>query len=477
VSTRIFYRLLLALTLPLALSSCSITLPETQVDARTAPQWQAPLPHQGAVGALTSWWQEQGDPELVALIEAAQAAAPSVAQALSRIEAARALQAATSAVLLPNINAAIAGTRSVTQPGVPLASSAQAGLQASWELDLVGANRAASRAAQAQIEGAQAQWHDARVSVAAEVANLYFGSHTCQALLALAQQDAASRTETARLSDAMAKAGLMPASGAALAHAGAAESRSRATQQTAQCDLAIKALVALTAMPEADLRQRMTRSRAAPAQPKPLAVTAVPAQTITQRPDVFAAERALVVSSVEVGVAKAQRYPRLNLSGSIGRLRYDSEGTTTNLNTWSFGPLVLSLPVFDGGQRAANVTAAQARYFEAVTLYRAVVRQAVREVEEALVNLQATEARRDDASVSERGYKQLLAATQARHGQGLASVMELEDARRMALASESTQLALQLERQRAWVALYRALGGGFDPRATAVSVNQPFVAP
>ena len=477
MSTSIFHRLLQAIILSLALSACAITLPETQVDAQTAQQWQAPLPHQGAVGTLSKWWQEQGDPELLKLIEAAQAAAPSVAQALSRIEAARALQAASAAVLLPNVNAALAGSRSVTQPGLPLASSVQAGLQASWELDLVGANRAASRAAQAQVEGAQAQWHDARVSIAAEVANLYFGLHSCQAVLALAQQDAPSRAETARLSDAMAQAGLMPSSTAALAHAAAAESRSRATQQAAQCDLMVKALVALTALPEPELRQRMTRARASPAQPKPLAVAAVPAQTITQRPDVFAAERALVVASVEVGVAKAQRYPRLNLSGSIGRLHYDSEGVTTNLNTWSFGPLVLSLPVFDGGQRAANVTAAQARYGEAVTLYRAVVRQAVREVEEALVNLQATEARRDDAAVSERGYKQLLAATQARHAQGLASVMELEDARRMALASESTQLALQLERQRAWVALYRALGGGFDPDATAVSLNQPFVAP
>jgi NodT family efflux transporter outer membrane factor (OMF) lipoprotein len=472
-----FYRPLYAIALPLALSACAITLPETQVDAQTALQWQTPLPHQGAVVSLSSWWRQQGDPELVALIEAAQAAAPSVAQALSRIEAARALQAATRAVLLPNVNAALAGARSVSQPGLPLASSVQAGLQASWELDLVGANRAASRAAQAQVEGAQAQWHDARVSVAAEVANLYFGLHTCHALLELAQQDAASRAESARLSDAMARAGLMPSSSAALASASAAESRSRATQQAAQCDLTLKALVALTALPEPDLRQRMARSRAAPAQPTPMAVREVPAQTITQRPDVFTAERALVVASVEVGVAKAQRYPRLNLSGSIGRMRYDSVGVTTNLDTWSFGPLVLSLPVFDGGQREANVTAAQARYGEAVTLYRAVVRQAVREVEEALVNLQATQARRDDASVSERGYAQLLAATQARHAQGLASMMELEDARRLALASASAQLALQLERNRAWVALYRALGGGFAPDATTVSVNQTTVAP
>jgi outer membrane protein TolC len=139
----------------------------------------------------------------------------------------------------------------------------------------------------------------------------------------------------------------------------------------------------------------------------------------------------------------------------------DLEGTT-----WSFGPLAINLPLFDGGQRAAAVTASEANYAAVVMAYRAKVRQAVREVEEALMNLQSTEARTQDAKVSTQGYAETLAATQARFGQGLASLVELEDARSNALASESAQLGLALERNRAWVALYRALGGGFEPQAT-----------
>jgi NodT family efflux transporter outer membrane factor (OMF) lipoprotein len=472
-----FYRFISVTVIMLALSACAITLPEPEIAAQAAPQWQAPLPHQGDVGSLSQWWHQHGDPQLITLIEAAQTAAPSVAQALSRIEAARALATAAGAALLPNVNASFAAGRNVSQPKVPLASSFQAGLQAGWELDLVGANRAASRAAQARIEGTQAQWHEARVWVAAEVANLYYSLRTCHQLLNVAQQDAASRARTAHLSDVSAQAGFIASSTAALAHGGAAESRSRVTQQAAQCDLDLKALVALTAMPEPELRIKMAAALAASANAAPIIIATVPAQTVSQRPDVYAAEREVAVASVEVGVAKAQRYPRLTLMGSIGRLRYGSEGVNADLGTWSLGPLALSVPLFDGGQRVANVAAAQARYTEAVAVYRGKVRQAVREVEEALVNLHSTESRRVDAELSTHGYTQLLAATQARHAQGLASVLEVEDARRTAWASESAQLVLKLERNRAWVALYRALGGGFEPAAPLVSLNSPMFAP
>jgi outer membrane protein TolC len=149
-------------------------------------------------------------------------------------------------------------------------------------------------------------------------------------------------------------------------------------------------------------------------------------------------------------------------------LRYSSGAADTDLTTWSFGPLALSVPLFDGGQRKANVVAAEARYTEAVVVYRGKVRQAVREVEDALVNLQSIEARREDAEVSTRGYAESLAATQARYAQGLASLVELEDARRMGLGSQSAQLALTLERKRAWVSLYRALGGGFSNTAESL---------
>ena len=93
----------------------------------------------------------------------------------------------------------------------------------------------------------------------------------------------------------------------------------------------------------------------------------------------------------------------------------------------------------------------------------------MREVEEALVQLQSTDARKQDSAVSTQGYAESLAATQSRYGQGLANLVELEDARRSALASQSAQLALALERNRAWVALYRAVGGGFEPDLTSKS--------
>jgi len=450
----------------LALSACSTFMPPTQVEAVTPDQWYAPLPHHGSVGALTDWWQQQGDPLLVDLINAAQGVSPTVSQALARVETARAQQAAAFGALVPNVGAQLAGSRGVAQLDLPMTTTQQLGLQAAWEIDLVGANRAVRRAAQANVEGSQAQWHDARVSVAAEVANLYWSLSTCQQQLALAQRDTASRQETARLTEINAKAGFLAPSVAAMARASAADGSSRATQQNALCELDTKALVALTAIPEPDLKEKLAVALAKPAQDASIFIASVPAKTIRQRPDVFSAERDVMVASAQVGNAKAQRLPRLTLAGSIAGTRMTTNGVDLEGTTWSIGPLAINLPLFDGGQRAAAVTASQANYASAVTAYRAKVRQAVREVEEALVNLHSAEARTQDARVSTQGYAETQAATQTRFGQGLASLVELEDARRNALASESAQLGLALERNRAWVALYRALGGGFEPQAS-----------
>lgn len=453
----------------LLLSACAGFMPPTQVDSAVAAGWQAPLPHQGTVSNLAQWWQAQGDPLMVELITAAQAVSPSVSQSLARIEAARANQALARSALLPNVLAQAGVSRAVIQPAMPVATTSQAGLQAAWELDVVGANRAVSNAAVANLEGSQAQWHDARVSVAAEVANLYYSLSTCTQQLLLAQRDAASRAETARLTEINANAGFLAPSLAAMARASAADGKSRATQQSAQCDVDIKGLVALTAMSEPVLRQKIAVAPVNSAVDAPIFIASVPAQTISQRPDVFAAERDVIVASAQVGSAKAQRLPRLSLNGSIGAMRVSSGGVDQDGTTWSFGPLAVSLPLFDGGQRVAAVRSAEANYAASVVAYRGKVRQAVREVEEALVNLQSTAARTQDAKVSTQGYAESLAATQSRFGQGLASLVELEDARRNALASESAQLGLRLERNRAWVALYRALGGGFDPGAAAAA--------
>ncbi len=452
---------LLTCCVAISLAGCATTAPPATVPLAPAPQWQAPLAHNGNLGDLSQWWQSVGDPLLVQLVQAAQSASPTIASARSRVLQSRAERAIAGAALLPVLDASASATRGRTQPGTPVASNLQAGVLASWELDLFGANRLASEAAQARLESDQAQWHDARVTVAAEVANRYFDQRACEQQAGNTEMDAASRAQTSRLTELSSRAGFTAPAMAALARASAAEANSRATQQRLLCVLDVKALVALTDVAEPELLQKLA---AAPTDLSPgagFAISSVPAQALAQRPDLFSAARLLAAASAEVGSADAQRYPRLGLSGSVGAARYRAGGRNDDFTSWSIGPLSLSVPLFDGGRRAAGVQAAQARYDEAAFLYRASARQAVREVEEALVNLQSTAARSDDARQADSGYRASLAATQALYQSGLASLLELEETRRTALAAANAVVNIRRERIQAWIALYRAVGGGW----------------
>jgi NodT family efflux transporter outer membrane factor (OMF) lipoprotein len=449
--------------MPLFLSACSIFSPPREVDAPPPEQWHVPLPHDGSVSNLKQWWQQQNDPLLVELIDAAQKVSPTIASARSRIEQARAVRTAAGAGLLPAFDLAANGTRSNGQPPItPTNTTVQRGLQMAWEIDVFGAGRDTWRSARARHAGARAGWHEARVSVAAEVAEQYFGLRACEKMLEISKADAASRAETARLSELSAKAGFTAPATAALARASAAEGNARATQQQAQCDIAVKILTALTAVPEPMLRTRLEGGTGRLPQAAPVAIETLPAKLLAQRPDVFTAEMEVAAAIGDVGSAQAQRFPRIGLSGFVGRTRFTAAGTTSDSDTWSVGPLSVSLPVFDGGRRAANVDAANARYDEAVANYRATARRAVREVEEALVNLRSTGLRSDDARTSVEGYRASFVGTEARYQGGLASLVELEDARRLRLAAELSEVALQRERLSGWIALYRAAGGGWS---------------
>lgn len=455
------HRSLVAAALTLALAACSTTPPPAQVPAAAPPGWQAPLPHGGSVEDLARWWARVDDPLLVELIESAQAVSPGMAQARSRIAQARATQVASRAALGPSLDGQASASRGFNEQVRSTATTAQARLQASWELDLFGGNAATKAAADERLAGAQAQWHEARVSVAAEVALQVSSLRSCLQQLDVAVRDARSREETSRLSGLSERAGFTAPATAALARASAAEAAARVSQQRTQCDVDTKALVALTGWEEPRLRARLA-ARPAQAAPDALfAIAALPAQVLAQRPDVYSAEREVAAASAEVGSAQAQRYPRLALSGSVGAGWVRTGGVTTDLSTWTIGPLALSVPIFDGGRRAAQVDAAQARYDEAAALYRARVRQAVSEVEQALVRLQGTAERSASAHTAAEGYRASFNATEARWRGGLASLVELEDARRTALAAENALVALQHERMAAWVALYRAAGGGW----------------
>lgn len=461
------------------LAGCAIGRPPARVDALAPAQWhttrpaQPPadgLPHGGTVSGLARWWTQAGDPALAALIDAAQAASPTVASAAARIAEARATQVQAGAALLPSLNGSVSASHGNTMASgintgsaaLPAMTTLQAGLQASWEIDLLGGLRAGRDAANARAAGAQARWHDARVSVAAETANAYYAERSCTLQLAVAESDTRSRQQTAQLTQLSANAGFTAPADAALARASAADARARLAQQRTQCAVLRQALVALTGLPASEIDQGLARRPASLELPPALPVVdQVPARVLAQRPDVRAAELAVAAASAEVGQSEAQRYPRLALSGSVAAMRLSAAGMQQSLNTWSIGPLTLSVPLFDGGTRAANAEAAHARYDEAASQYRAKVRQAVSEVEQALVRLQSTAERSASARTAADGYRASFDATEARWRGGLASLVELEDARRTALAADNALVALQHERQTAWIALYRAAGGGW----------------
>lgn len=424
--------------------------------------WNAPLPHKGDVRDLTRWWASLGDAHLLTLIEAAQKASPSIAQARNRIASSRTERVSAQAALLPHVDSSLSASRGVQSAQLPTpATSVAVGLQASWEADVLRRLAHARTAADERLLGSQAAWHEARVSVAAETATVWFDLRTCAALENIAARDAKSREETARLTRLAADAGFQTPANTDLAEASASQSRMQLAQQHAKCQASLKGLAALTATEEEMLAALLDLDSTS--LPAPPAIEAVPARLLAQRPDVYAAEREVVAAAADVRQANAQQLPRVTLTGSVNRGRFYYGGTNEPLRTWSLGPLSVTFPLLDGGVIDANRDAARTRYDEAVTSYEARVRQAVREVEEALINLESTRVREADAKRAAEGFRASLAAADARWRTGLGSLIELEDQRRQALAADIALAQLEQDRASALISLYRAAGGGWSP--------------
>jgi multidrug efflux system outer membrane protein len=455
-----------AIGLLLVLAGCASTAPSLapeSASAQLATQWHAPLPHGGRVDDLRQWWSQFDDPLMPRLIEAAQRASPTLAQAAANIADARALHVTSGAALLPSLDVAASATRGRSELSAPAANASSLGLQAAWELDLFGANRAGLAAAEARLASSQAGWHDARVSVAADVARHYVELRACEAQVQQARIDAASRTQTARLTELAAAGGIRAPATAYLAQASAAKGEVALKERQAQCNLLVKALVALTAQDEPALRHELAEKVAQLPRPVEFSVNAVPAELLAQRPDIHAAARDVVAASAASAQANAQRWPRITLAGSIGATRMSSLGVSTDGTVWSVGPIGITFPLFDGGVRRANAEAAKVRFDAATTVYAARLRTAIQEVESALVTLESTAQRGENAKIAAAGFERSYRATAASYDAGASSLFDLEDARRSLVAAQNTLIELRRERLLAWIALYRSMGGGWSP--------------
>lgn len=448
--------------LALLLGGCAVG-PDFVPPESTAPPWQAALAHGGKIENLTRWWERLNDPLLNELIVAAEQDSPSLDMALAKINEARANETASSGTFYPALSAGASSTRSRMAFGqqVILQTNNKLGFDASWELDLFGKNRRAREAAQARFGASEATWHDARTSLAAEVAEAYVERRGCEAGMAHAAQLQQSRAVLAELTAIKADAGLTSPLDAATAQADAAESASAYSAKQGDCARVLNRLVALSGMSAPTLQAHLEARQGQLPEPSTGEVGEVVAHVLRQRPDVAIAEFNLAAASADIGVSKAALYPSLTLTGSVADNRIRQGNQSVLVPTWSFGPS-LSIPLFSGGRAQAALDAAQARYDYALATYQQTVRQAVREVEDSLTRLNVANERAAYAAVSAQKNQQLLQAGEARHAAGLANRFMLENTRRVALQAQDTATASAKETLSAWIALYKALGGGWE---------------
>ncbi|WP_457588807.1 efflux transporter outer membrane subunit [Ensifer canadensis] len=449
----------------LILSGCT-ALPDLAAPAlKVEDQWHATLPHSGRTVDLLTWWSSFNDPSLIKLIATAETENPSLESAAAEIEKSRATLASARAGLLPSLDGSSgltgSGTGGTGHNQIAAATTKSAGLDASWEVDLFGKVRQRSEAAGLRVGKEIAGWHEARVSLAAEVADTYVQFRACRQLEKIYAAELASQRATIRAMETAATSGLTSSADLALARAGAASSSSTLTAQTADCDVLIKSLAQLSGGDEPRVRDLLAKGKTSIPTPKDIKLAAVPADALRQRPDINVLELEIAAARSEVGAAKADLYPSLSLGGS---LTIGSSSLTATSVPWSFGP-ALSIPLFDGGSRRAAVASAVASYDAAVAAYKTGVFDAVAQVETALVRSDSARRRIGDASTAAKNYRAYFNAIDSNWKAGGASLLDREEARRSAQSAEVSLIEIRRDSVRYWIALYKALGGGWNETA------------
>ena len=438
-----------------------------------AVSWHSTLPHGGKLETLAEWWQQLNDPLLSDLIADTEKNNPTIDMALAKMNEARANATISGANLYPSLTANASVTNSKMAFGTQIIQSQvnKIGIDASWEIDLFGKSRRTAEAAQARYGANEVGWHDARISIAAEVAEVYVELRQCEADLYNAERNKKSHADVLEITNTKESAGLASAMEAARAQANEADSDSTFISKEGDCARTINRLTALTGIEQNALKLRLALRHGQIPIPNVVDVSIVAAQVLRQRPDVATAEWNLAAASADIGVAKAALYPSLTLTGSVASNMVYMGGQSALVPTWSFGP-GLTLPIFSGGRGRAGVKAAQARYDYAQASYQKTVRDAVHDVEDALVRLNVANTRAYDGEKTRKKYLQLFHATEARYNAGLSNRRALEESRRSWLQADDAATALDRETVSSWIALYKALGGGWSQQAVSGSLAE-----
>ncbi|WDZ96732.1 efflux transporter outer membrane subunit [Herbaspirillum sp. WKF16] len=424
------------------------------------------------------WWQVFGDPLLVQLEEEALQANPDVSIAMARLKQARALNSRGESERWPEIDAGFGPTRQRSSgasagrgDGAPASTQTlwRAQVSVAYEADLFGRVSSSVAAARADEAQQQALAHQMLLLVQADVAGTYFSLRQLEGELRLLRETTKLRADAVSLLEQRLGAGAV---------AQFVLDQARTELFTARAEqLALEQQHALSAHALAILLGKAPASFTLQAQPLQAIDVQLPAgmpsTLLERRPDIAAAERAMAAENARIGVARAAFFPSLSLTGSLG---YES-AELGNLARWSqrtflLGPLVgaaLSMPLFDGGRRRADVERVRGVYQERVAEYRKTVLQAFREVEDSLASMRTLDARIVQQRGAEQASSRVAAAAKARFDEGDVDYLTVVDAERTLLHSRQSLIQSEGARARATVDLVRALGGGWQSSAAELS--------
>lgn len=451
-----------------ALASCT-SLPSIGPAYRVPPfslpiAWQsAPPTANDEQTTLRTWWQQLDDAELDRLISRTLAANHDLKQAEARLRQARAARSQAVGAFFPSLTAGTGANRQRTADNTQ--TLYDAGFDATWEIDLFGGTRRGLEAADADAATVAAQLENTRISLLAEVAQNYVELRSYQQRLAIARDNLETQSETAQIAEWRLQAGLGGSSDVEQAISSREQTRASLPDLEIGLAAARNRLAVLSGDLPGTLAAALAQAVPLPDVPADLA-TGIPAQVLTRRPDLIAAERKLAAETARTGQKLAARFPSLTLNASFGWQAYSLAalgGSDTLLRVLG-GTLAATL--FDGGRLRAAVDVQQAVQEEALAAYEGSVLTAIEEVENALFAHAAARDRLAARRLAASAARNAALLSRQLYESGLSDFRDVLDTERTRLSAEDNLALAEATQLSSLIKLYKALGGGWNNTGT-----------
>lgn len=424
---------------------------------------------------LARWWTRLNDPTLSSLIDRAITGNLDIVQAQARLRQARENLRQANASFLPQVSGSASGgknyrsqaggTRTDSSGNVislgssNWSSSYSVGANASWQIDLFGELSRTAEAARADLSASGYDLAAVRMTIISELVTNYVQVRLAQEQLKVARETQAIQQNNYSIANWRLQAGLVSSLDEQQARAQLAQTSASIPQLEASLTSSLNRIAVLTGQAPGEA----TRALQAPA-PIPIAstdiATGIPADTLRQRPDVRGAERALAAATAQIGVAQAQLYPSLGISGNIG--------TTSNAFSDLFSLITggvfanVAQTIFDGGRLASQVRSQKAATDAAFAAYKQSVLTALEDVENAMASLSSARARKTAFATALEASNNAAILARSQYQAGLTDFQTLLTSESTLLNARNSLASAQSDEILAIAQLYNALGGGWQ---------------